>query len=80
MKLYRVIVQKTSSKQPGGSFWQREVKYCGPDRDEARQIYHAEEIGDYDQSYGNPARRTKCEIIDDAETDNFDDDPTTIMD
>ena len=73
-ELYRITARTTGSLQPGGSFWQTEVLYCGYDRDEARRVFHESEPSDDNRSFGNPARETHAEIIKDGETDDFDDD------
>lgn len=73
-KLYRVTVKETRSVQPSGTFWNREVLYCGYDRDEARQAYHASTPDDFWRGYGSSARETELEVITDAETDDFSDD------
>jgi len=74
-KMYRVSVRSTSSLQPTESFWDTEVLYCGYDRDEARREYHRSEPQDANRSFGNPARETRLEVITDAETEDFSDDP-----
>jgi hypothetical protein len=66
MVIYRVTVRTTNSRQPGGSFWHYEVKYCGYDRNEARQAYHRQSVSDYSQGYGNKARETRVELIKDT--------------
>lgn len=73
-KLYRVTVKTTNSVQPGTTFWQTEMIYCGDDRDDARVAYHSESVTDYWRGYGNAARETVVEVIDDAGTDSFADD------
>lgn len=59
MRLYRIIVWTTSSLQPGGgTYWEREVAYCGYDRAEALRVYHTNRPLDYGYGYGNRARKT----------------------
>lgn len=80
MTIYRVITKTTGSLQPGGggaTFWNREVIYCGTDRDEARVVYHTSTVEDFGGSYGNRCRETICEEIADAETEDFADDEVT---
>lgn len=72
--LYRITARTTSSLQPGSSFWNTEVLYCGYDRDEARRVFHESEPADNNRSFGNPARETHSEIIVDGDTAHFDDD------
>jgi hypothetical protein len=75
--IYRVSVKSTHALQPGNTTdWNREVLYCGTDRDEARAAYHASTPGDYNRGHGNGVRKTVSEVIEDAETDDFDDDVT----
>jgi len=76
-KIYRIEAKTTFSVQPGDTYWQREVIYCGGDRDDARIAYHTSSSEDYWQGYGNRARETVCEVIDDAETDDFSADEIT---
>jgi hypothetical protein len=57
--LYRVIVRTTSSLQPGPTYWQTEVLYCGYDEDEYRAAYHRSRPLDYFRGYGNRCRQTK---------------------
>lgn len=77
--IYRVTARTTGSVQPGrgATFWQREVLYCGTDRSKARVAYHASSPKDYGGSYGNRARETVMEIIEDAETGDAADDTVT---
>ena len=73
--LYRVVRKTTGSVQPGGdTYWNREVLYCGYDRDEARRVYHESEPSDVWQGYGNRAVETVGHVIRDAETEDFADD------
>jgi hypothetical protein len=75
--LYRVSVRSTHSLQPGSddcTSWSQDILYCGYDRDEARRIYHESTPADYGGSYGCRARETTCEVIEDAETEDFADD------
>jgi hypothetical protein len=74
--IYRVTVKRTGSVQPGdgATSWQREVIYCGTDREEARVAYHASEPKNYGGSFGNAARDTVMEVIEDAETEDAADD------
>ena len=74
MDLYLIVVRTTSSRQPVGSEWSEEVKYCGYDRDEARVVFHAESVKDYDWGFGGSARHAMCRVASDAETDDFRDD------
>jgi hypothetical protein len=75
MKIYRVMSKQTSSLQPDCTFWHRSVLYCGPDRDQARIAYHEARPTDSFRGYGQPSRGTYVEIIPDAGTDDFEDDP-----
>lgn len=64
-KLYRVMLRKTGSLQPGGStFWNNEVLYCGYDLSEARRTYHGSHPCDRDGGYGNPVTTTQFKCID----------------
>jgi hypothetical protein len=56
--IYRVTIKTTGSLQPSGTFWEREVAYCGTDLEEARVAYLREEVKDYWHGYGNRARET----------------------
>lgn len=58
MKLYRILVKTTNSVQPDRTFWNKEVKYCGYDREEALRIYHENTPGDFWYGFGNRARKT----------------------
>jgi hypothetical protein len=69
--IYRVTVKTTGSVQPKGTFWNREVIYCGTDRDAARVAYHGSTPRDNFHGFGNPARETDCEVITDAGLDDF---------
>jgi hypothetical protein len=62
--MYRVIVKKTGSLQPNGTFWQRTYLYCGEDRAEAARIYWESECEDFGGSFGNPMRETTVERAD----------------
>lgn len=72
--IYRVVARRTGSVQPTGTFWDREVLYCGDDRQEARRVYHESEPEDFGGGYGNQARETISEVISDADSDDFADD------
>lgn len=74
MDIYRVTVKSTNSVQPGDTFWQKEVLYCGEDRQEARVAYHKSKPHDFHRGLGNAARRTIVEVISDAGTEDFSDD------
>lgn len=58
--IYRVVVRTTGSLQPsgGGTYWSRQVVYCGPSLRDARVAYLREEAADYGGSHGNRARET----------------------
>jgi hypothetical protein len=56
--IYRVIVKKTGSKQPNGTYWAKEVLYCGVSLTDARIAYHTSEPSDFGGDYGNAARET----------------------
>lgn len=79
--IYRVIIRTTNSVQPGsgGTFWQRQVVYCGPSLRDARVAYLREKATDHGGSYGNPARETKIEQFD-AEPDDIADTQVTDVD
>lgn len=72
--IYRVVVRTTGSMQPGsgGTFWNRQVAYCGPSLRDARVAYLREEASDYGGGYGNRARETLIEKFD-AEPGAIDD-------
>jgi hypothetical protein len=72
--IYRVVVRTTNSVQPGngGTFWNRQVAYCGPSLRDARVAYLREEASDFGGGYGNRARETLIEKFD-AEPDEIDD-------
>jgi hypothetical protein len=77
-RIYRVVAESTASLQPGddsATSWRREVLYIGTDRDAARVAYHGSSPRDDWRGYGNAARRTVVEIIDDAGEDDFGADP-----
>lgn len=69
--IYRVTVKTTGSKQPSGTFWNREVVYCGTSLEEARIEYLRHEGHDYG-GYGNRARETEIEAFE-SEPDEIDD-------
>ena len=73
-KLYRVICRWTGSLQPSGTFWNKEVLYCGYDRAAARQAYHQSAPSDFYGGYGNRVVDTISEAIDDFESDDFNED------
>lgn len=77
--LYRIIVQTSKSLffDDENISWQTGVLYCGYDRDEARKAYHSSKPLDGGLGLLYNLRRTICEIIDDANTTNFDDDKIT---
>lgn len=77
--IYRVVVRKTQSKQPTGSFWQREVVYCGPSLRDARIAYLREVAQDYGGSFGNAERDTRIERFE-AEPDEIDDETRETVD
>jgi hypothetical protein len=78
--LYRVCVSETNSLQPNGfTHWKPEVLYSGYDRDEARRIYHENKVQDYFQGHGSPSRKTTCESIKDADTEDFSDDVAEVI-
>ena len=62
--IYRVTVKTTGSVMPSGTFWQREVVYCGTDLEEARVEYLKSRPSDYWCGYGNRARETVIEQFD----------------
>lgn len=68
--LYRVTRKHTGSRQPGGTYWTREVVYCGYDREEALRVYHAVEPTDYGGGYGNAAKETIFESLDTSEIED----------
>lgn len=72
--LYRITEKRTGSLQPSGTFWHREVLYCGYDRDEARQVFHENKPREYWHGYGNKVMEIEAETIEDAQTADFDDD------
>jgi hypothetical protein len=71
-KIYRVTIKTTNSKQPSGTFWNREVAYCGPSLRDARVAYLREEASDHGGGYGNRYRETIIEAFD-AEPEEIDD-------
>lgn len=77
-KLYRVIRRTTDSLQSTGTHWSSEVLYSGYDRDEARRIYHETKPSDAQwvpvDCYGTKVIETLCQVIEDADTDDFADD------
>lgn len=64
-KLYRVVVRRTASLQPGsGTYWRTTVEYCGLDLDEARIAYHANvPLDTASRSFGSRVRETQFEVI-----------------
>jgi len=80
--LYRVLKRKTSSLQPGGSFWTESVLYCGYDRDEARRVYYEAlpETGG-GGGYGNPTSDVVAQLIadDGSDPNEWDDVETEVM-
>ena len=76
MKLYRVTIEETGSRQPGGhdaSTWRTTAEYCGYDVHEARRVYWELAPTAYGGSPGNPQRLVNFEVMD---TDDLgDDDP-----
>lgn len=78
--IYRVTTKETGSVQPqgGGTFWRRDVLYCGTDRTAARVAYHESEPRDYGGTYGNPARVTEFEALNQSDP-NLDDTEAGIM-
>ena len=74
--IYRVIARITGSLQPRGleTYWEQNILYCGTDRTEARVAYHRSSPHDYFRGYGNNARKTIMEIIEDTGTDDATDD------
>ena len=80
MNIYRVRVRETSSLQPGETFWQSAVLYCGTERDRALVSYYESEPQDVYQGYGNRSRETLLESIDaDAVEDPTDPPPMETM-
>lgn len=69
MTLYRVIEKTTTSLQPSGTFWNRNVLYCGYDREEARRVYHEQEPADIYRGYGSTCRETIAQAIEDSGED-----------
>jgi len=63
--LYRVRIRETTSRQPSGTFWRDRVAYIGTDATEARLCYHRLEPEDTGGGYGNPARVTLFELLED---------------
>lgn len=73
--IYRVSLLTTQSLMPGRETnWIAKVLYCGIDRDDARVAFHESTPADFTRSYGDSARKTVCEVISDANTDDFHDD------
>ena len=68
--LYRVIVRQTCSLQPGSgtTYWNDKCFYCGYDRAEARRVYWELATGDFFNGFGNEARRTKLQEIEECES------------
>lgn len=60
-KLYRVLVQTTNSYQPSSNWFNKEVLYCGFDKDEALIKYHSSSPADYFCGHGNRYRETKIQ-------------------
>lgn len=70
--IYRVTVKTTSSVQPGsGTFWQREVAYCGTSLEDARIEFLKSQPADYWYGYGNRCRTTEIEQFE-SEPDEID--------
>ncbi len=69
--MYRVTLKTTNSLQPTGTFWQREVLYCGDDSKEAARMYWQSEPEDHYQGYGNSCRETvlECAEVTDVVSD-----------
>lgn len=67
--IYRVTVKTTGSLQPSGTFWNREVVYCGDSLKEARTVYLKEEATDYGGSYGNRSRETIIQAFEEEPED-----------
>ena len=80
MNLYRVSIERTTSVQPCGTFWNTEVIYCGPNKDEARIAYHTHTPNDYWQGYGNGAQETKIELISPLESFESSETSTSLKD
>ena len=64
MNIYRVRARTTSSLQPGETFWQSSVLYCGTELERALVAYYASRPEDVYQGYGNRSRETLLETID----------------
>ena len=75
-KLYRISRRWTSSLQPRYTHWDRDLLYCGYDREEARRVFHAHTHEEAGGNYGSKATEIESEIIEDADTADFADDPT----
>jgi hypothetical protein len=68
--LYRVILETTSSLQPGsGTYWEREILYCGPDVRQARIAYHTVKPGEF-RGYGNAASERVWQVLDESAIDD----------
>jgi len=67
MKLYRVIL----TERDNSARWDETVLYCGYDTDEARRVYHANEIQDGYRFRDNCNVVTKIDVLD---TDDLDED------
>lgn len=78
--IYRVTVKTTGSVQPGsgGTFWNREVVYCGNVLEDARIAYLKSNASDYGGSYGNSARNTIIEGFESNPDDIEDDTPIAV--
>lgn len=72
--IYRVTRKHTTSLQPCGTTWRREVLYCGTNRTAARTAYHGSTPADGCRGYGNSATETIVEVITDGYTLDFEDD------
>lgn len=61
--LYRVVIFTSGSEQPGRgtTFYDKDVKYCGYDVDEALRVKCENAPLDYWCGYGNRARHTKLQ-------------------
>jgi hypothetical protein len=70
--LYRVLVKTTHSLQPSGTTWSNEVLYCGESSTEARVVYHKSRPLDYWRGYGNQARDTKMQVLDEDDIEDGD--------
>lgn len=77
--IYRVIVRTTGSSQPIDTTWMTETIYCGQHRDKARIAFHNSSPDDRDGNFGNPARETIMQRIDDADTEDPADDKISTM-